>query len=92
MLLARPPCPDGGASGSTPSDVTRIVIGHGHWDHAGQLSSFPNATLYVQKEELKQIDFFLNYPIDFNGWAHPRREHRRSDHRASRLGRRSRPA
>ncbi len=53
--------------GLDPDAVTRIVIGHGHWDHAGQLSSFPNATLYVQKEELKQIDFFLNYPATYNG-------------------------
>src|SRR6266566_7527920 len=53
--------------GLNPNNVKRIVIGHGHWDHAGQLDSFPNATLYVQKEELKQIDFFLNYPTDFNG-------------------------
>ena len=52
--------------GLDPLDVTTIVIGHGHWDHAGQLSSFPNAVLYVQKEELKQIDFFLDYPVDFN--------------------------
>jgi glyoxylase-like metal-dependent hydrolase (beta-lactamase superfamily II) len=55
------------AIGLRPADVTRIVIGHGHWDHAGQLSSFPNATLFVQKEELKAIDFFLNYPTEFNG-------------------------
>ncbi|MCI0546624.1 MAG: MBL fold metallo-hydrolase [Candidatus Rokubacteria bacterium] len=54
------------AIGLDPDDVTRIVIGHGHWDHAGQLSDFPNATLYVQKEELKQIDFFLDYPTAFN--------------------------
>jgi len=53
--------------GLNPDTVTRIVIGHGHWDHAGQLDSFPSATLYVQKEELKQIDFFLNYPVEFNG-------------------------
>src|SRR5229473_390727 len=53
--------------GLDPSRVTRIVIGHGHWDHAGQLDSFPNAVLYVQKEELKQIDFFLDYPTEFNG-------------------------
>jgi hypothetical protein len=53
--------------GLNPDDVTRIVIGHGHWDHAGQLDSFPNAVLYVQKEELNQIDFFIDYPIDFNG-------------------------
>ena len=50
-----------------PKRVVRIVIGHGHWDHAGQLSGFPNAVLYVQKQELKQIDFFLNYPVAFNG-------------------------
>src|SRR5439155_1198893 len=56
-----------GQIGLNPNHVTRIVIGHGHWDHAGQLDSFPNATLYVQKEELKQIDFFLDYPTDFNG-------------------------
>jgi glyoxylase-like metal-dependent hydrolase (beta-lactamase superfamily II) len=55
------------AIGLDPSDVTRIVVGHAHWDHAGQLSSFPNAVLYIQKEELKQIDFFLDYPVDFNG-------------------------
>jgi len=55
------------AIGLDPGDVTKIVVGHGHWDHAGQLSSFPNAVLYIQKEELNQIDFFLNYPVDFNG-------------------------
>ncbi|HZQ97260.1 MAG TPA: MBL fold metallo-hydrolase [Chloroflexota bacterium] len=53
--------------GLDPNKVTRIVIGHGHWDHAGQLDSFPNATLYVQKEELKAIDFFLKYPTQYNG-------------------------
>ena len=52
--------------GLDPNRVKHIVIGHGHWDHAGQISEFPGATLYVQKEELKQIDFFLAYPIQFN--------------------------
>src|SRR5437773_4427166 len=54
------------AIGLDPDAVTRIVLGHGHWDHSGQLSEFPNAVLYVQKEELKQIDFFLDYPVRFN--------------------------
>jgi glyoxylase-like metal-dependent hydrolase (beta-lactamase superfamily II) len=54
------------AIGLDPDQVTQIVLGHGHWDHAGQLSEFPNAVVYIQKEELKQIDFFLNYPVDFN--------------------------
>jgi glyoxylase-like metal-dependent hydrolase (beta-lactamase superfamily II) len=55
------------AIGLNPEKVVRIVLGHAHWDHAGQLSEFPNAVVYIQKEELKQIDFFLNYPVDFNG-------------------------
>jgi len=55
------------AIGLDPNRVVRIIIGHGHWDHSGQLSEFPNAVLYVQKEELKQIDFFLDYPTRFNG-------------------------
>jgi len=54
------------AIGLDPEKVVRIVLGHAHWDHAGQLSEFPNAVVYIQKEELKQIDFFLNYPVDFN--------------------------
>ena len=54
------------AIGLDPEKVVRIVLGHGHWDHAGQLSEFPNADVYIQKEELKQIDFFLNYQVDFN--------------------------
>ena len=48
--------------GIEAKDVTKIVIGHGHWDHAGQLSDFPNAILYVQKEELRGIEWALNYP------------------------------
>jgi len=53
--------------GFKPDDVQNIVIGHGHWDHAGQLDSFPNAKLWVQREELNQINYFLNYPTEFNG-------------------------
>jgi glyoxylase-like metal-dependent hydrolase (beta-lactamase superfamily II) len=48
--------------GFDANDVTKIVIGHGHWDHAGQLSDFPNAVLYVQREELRGIEWALNYP------------------------------
>jgi glyoxylase-like metal-dependent hydrolase (beta-lactamase superfamily II) len=48
--------------GLKPEDVTKIVIGHGHWDHAGQIDEFPNATLYVQKAELDGIQWALNYP------------------------------
>jgi len=46
----------------TPEDVTKVVIGHGHWDHAGQVDEFPNATLYVQQAELEGIQWAINYP------------------------------
>jgi hypothetical protein len=42
--------------------VTRIVVGHGHWDHAGQIEDFPNAVLYLQREELRAIEWALSYP------------------------------
>lgn len=48
--------------GIDAKDVTKVVIGHGHWDHAGQLSDFLNAVLYVQKEELRGIEWALNHP------------------------------
>jgi glyoxylase-like metal-dependent hydrolase (beta-lactamase superfamily II) len=50
------------ALGFNAADVTKVVIGHAHWDHAGQLSDLPNAVLYVQREELKAIEWALNYP------------------------------
>jgi glyoxylase-like metal-dependent hydrolase (beta-lactamase superfamily II) len=48
--------------GINAGDVTKIVVGHGHWDHAGQLSDFPNAVMYIQKAELDGIKWALNYP------------------------------
>ena len=48
--------------GFNAADVTKVVIGHAHWDHAGRLSDLPNAVLYVQREELKAIEWALNYP------------------------------
>jgi glyoxylase-like metal-dependent hydrolase (beta-lactamase superfamily II) len=48
--------------GFDANSVTKIVIGHGHWDHAGQLSDFPNAVIYIQREELNAIEWALNYP------------------------------
>ena len=48
--------------GFSAGDVTKVVIGHAHWDHAGQLSDLPNAVLYVQKQELAGIEWALNYP------------------------------
>jgi len=40
--------------GFNAADVTKVVIGHAHWDHAGQLSDLPNAVLYVQRESSRR--------------------------------------
>jgi glyoxylase-like metal-dependent hydrolase (beta-lactamase superfamily II) len=38
-------------AGVQPNDITDIVISHVHWDHMGSLDLFPNATVWIQKEE-----------------------------------------
>jgi glyoxylase-like metal-dependent hydrolase (beta-lactamase superfamily II) len=37
--------------GLKPGDVTDIVISHIHWDHADGADLFPNARIWLQKEE-----------------------------------------
>ncbi len=35
-----------------PGDITTIIVTHLHWDHAGGLHLFPNATLHMQAAEM----------------------------------------
>src|SRR3954466_1421675 len=37
--------------GLKPSDVTDIFLTHMHWDHAGGIDLFPDARVWVQKDE-----------------------------------------
>ncbi len=37
--------------GVRPGDVTDIFLSHMHWDHAGGIDLFPNARVWVQKDE-----------------------------------------
>jgi glyoxylase-like metal-dependent hydrolase (beta-lactamase superfamily II) len=39
-------------AGMEPASVTDVVITHLHYDHAGNLDKFPNATFHVQDDEL----------------------------------------
>jgi glyoxylase-like metal-dependent hydrolase (beta-lactamase superfamily II) len=39
--------------GLQPEDITGVVITHMHWDHADGMDLFPNARVWVQKEELE---------------------------------------
>jgi glyoxylase-like metal-dependent hydrolase (beta-lactamase superfamily II) len=39
--------------GLKPEDITDVLITHMHWDHADGMDLFPNARVWVQKEELE---------------------------------------
>jgi glyoxylase-like metal-dependent hydrolase (beta-lactamase superfamily II) len=45
------------AVGLKPWDVTDIVISHIHWDHADGADLFPNARVWLQKEE---YDYYIS--------------------------------
>ncbi len=39
--------------GLKPEDITDVVITHMHWDHADGIDLFPNARIWIQKDELQ---------------------------------------
>ncbi len=49
----RPPAEALSALGYEPADVDYVVCSHLHTDHAGNLDAFPEATVVVQKRELR---------------------------------------
>ncbi len=38
--------------GISPGDVTKVIVTHLHYDHAGGIALFPNASLHLQAEEM----------------------------------------
>ena len=38
-------------AGVAATDITDVIITHAHWDHAGGASLFPNAQIWIQKDE-----------------------------------------
>lgn len=38
-------------AGVRPDSVTDIIVSHAHWDHMGGIDLFPNATVWIQKQE-----------------------------------------
>lgn len=44
-----------GDLGLKPADIKYVAVSHAHFDHVGQLKDFPNATLIIQRAELKAI-------------------------------------
>ncbi|MBQ8120325.1 MAG: MBL fold metallo-hydrolase [Ruminococcus sp.] len=61
------------ALGYKPQQVTKILLTHKHGDHSGELRSFPNAKIYVSRdeigaEELQGLDNIV--PVDFTDGAY----------------------
>ena len=40
-------------AGVKPEEITDVIVTHMHWDHADGMDLFPNARIWVQKEELE---------------------------------------
>ncbi len=40
-------------AGLKPEDITDVIISHIHWDHADGFDLFPNAKIWIQREELE---------------------------------------
>lgn len=53
LSLARHPLDCLRAAGIEASAVNDVIITHLHWDHAGSLDEFPQATLHLQRSELE---------------------------------------
>jgi glyoxylase-like metal-dependent hydrolase (beta-lactamase superfamily II) len=40
-------------AGVKPEEITDVVISHAHWDHLGGIDLFPQATVWIQREEYR---------------------------------------
>ena len=40
-------------AGVKPGEITDVVISHAHWDHLGGIDLFPNAVIWIQREEYR---------------------------------------
>lgn len=38
-------------AGVAPEQVTDVIVSHAHWDHMGGIDLFPNATVWIQRDE-----------------------------------------
>ncbi|MBR3126277.1 MAG: MBL fold metallo-hydrolase [Mogibacterium sp.] len=61
------------ALGYKPEQVTKILLTHKHADHSGEAKSFPNAEIYVNRDEtsadeLQGLDNIV--PVDFTDGAY----------------------
>lgn len=58
-------------AGVPASSVTDVVISHAHWDHMGGIDLFPNATIWIQKDEYDYYTGAAWQPGGQNGGIDP---------------------
>lgn len=55
--------------GRTPDDIDTILVTHAHFDHIGNLASFPNAHVYLQAREVREWERILTSGHQFSRLA-----------------------
>jgi len=48
--------------GLTPGDVDTVFVTHAHFDHFGNVEDFPNATFYIQRDEIEKWVWAMSLP------------------------------
>ena len=49
-------------AGVAPGEVDAILVTHAHFDHLGNVSAFPNATVYIQRREVEKWTWAVSLP------------------------------
>jgi len=57
--------------GMTASDITDVIISHMHWDHADGMDLFPNAKIWIQKDEYDYYTSTAWQPGGNHGGVYP---------------------
>ena len=52
--------------GIKAEDVKHVILTHAHWDHMGGIGLFPNATFYLQKDELTKWIATMALPKEYD--------------------------
>lgn len=49
-----------------PKEIKHVILTHAHWDHMGGINLFPNATFYLQKDELTNWIAVMTLPKEYD--------------------------